>query len=310
MTIQQLEYIVAVYREGSFTKAAETCFVTQPTLSMQIQKLEEELGVILFDRSKKPLRATAIGEEIIAQAQSNIRGMERIRELIDSKNQTLSGDLRIGIIPTLTPYLLPLFLGSFIKNYPNVNLTIEEQISEKIISNLRQEKLDVGLMASIKTQQPIKEIPLFYESFVAYISAGHPLSEQKFLRVKDLNINEMLVLEEGHCFRDQMLRICSEQRDSSQKSALIFESGSLETLKNLIEKDFGYTLLPALAIQNLSAKQKKLVRELGHPRPVRQISLIMHRDVLKQRMITALREEILRSIPESLKKAEQDSVVY
>jgi len=310
MTIQQLEYVVAVFREGSFTKAASSCFVTQPTLSMQIQKLEEELGITIFDRSTKPLRPTAIGEAIIEQARQNIRGMKRIRELVQEQRAALSGELRLGVIPTLAPYLLPLFLKDFLKSFPEVNLSIEEQISEHIFENLKSEKLDIGLMASIGTVEDLQETPLFYESFVAYISDEHPLHEQGFLRVKDLDVNEMLLLEEGHCFRDQIIRFCSSNKTTESTYGLTFESGSLETLKNLVEQNLGYTLIPELAALQLTGRQQKLLRELGHPKPVRQISLLTRRDVLKKRLVDALQECITRNLPKHMRSAKEYQIIY
>lgn len=309
MTIVQLEYIVAVDTHGSFSRAAEECCVTQPTLSMQIQKLEEELGITIFDRSKKPIKATPIGEEIIRQAQSNLQGMRRIKEIIQEQAREIKGQLRIGIIPTLAPYLLPLFVTEFLKKYPLVNLSIEELLSEQVAQKLKQDLLDAGILVTPLEDRSILEIPLFYETFVVYMSTTHPLIHQEFVELKDLNIDEMLLLSEGHCFRNQVVNICPRDRSPASPGHLRFESGSLETLKRIIENDFGYTLLPELAVLNLPEEKQQYLRELAPPKPVREVSLAIHRGILKRNLIEALKDQILEKIPEHLKNRHRGRIV-
>jgi LysR family hydrogen peroxide-inducible transcriptional activator len=309
MTIVQLEYVVAVDTHGSFSIAAEECCVTQPTLSMQIQKLEEELGITIFDRSKKPIKATPIGEEIVRQAQSNLQGMRRIKEIIQEQADEIKGQLRIGIIPTVAPYLLPLFVKDFLSKYPLVNLSIEELVSEQIIQKLKQDLLDAGILVTPLENKSILEIPLFYETFVAYMSTTHPLIHHDSVELKDLNINEMLLLSEGHCFRNQVVNICPENRERASSNQLRFESGSLETLKRIIENDFGYTLLPELAVLNLPEEKQKYLRELTYPKPVREVSLATHRGILKRNLIEALKDQILEKIPEQLKDRNRGKII-
>ena len=309
MTIVQLEYIVAVANQGSFSRAAEACGVTQPTLSMQIQKLEAELGITIFDRSKQPIKTTPLGEEILAQARANLQGMRRIKEIIAEQASEVKGQLRIGIIPTLAPYLLPLFVKDFLEQYPLVQLSIEELVSEQIIQKLQQDNLDVGILVTPLKDRTILEIPLFYETFVAYMSSNHPLIHHDFIALQDLNIDEMLLLSEGHCFREQVVNICPESRQREFPGQLRFESGSLETLKRIIENDFGYTLLPELAVLNLPAEKRKYLRELTYPKPVREVSLALHRGILKRNLIEALQAEILENIPASLKDGSRGKVV-
>jgi LysR family hydrogen peroxide-inducible transcriptional activator len=260
MTLTQLEYIVAVYIQGSFSKAAEKCFVTQPTLSMQINKLEEELGVKIFDRDKKPIRATPIGESIIQQAQINIRGMDRIHELIKEEQNEIRGELHLGIIPTLAPYVLPLFVTKFIQKYPAISLSIEELISDQIVYKLKQNLLDVGILVTPLDDKSITEIPLFYETFVAYISGNHPLMHNDFVDLTELNIDQMLLLSEEHCFRKQVVNICPDKPGFKFQYQLRFETGSLETLKRIVEQDFGYTLLPELAVMNIPEEFHKYIK--------------------------------------------------
>lgn len=309
MTISQLEYIIAVDTHGSFSKAAEKCFVTQPTLSMQIQKLEEELGVTIFDRSKKPVQATPIGEKIIRQTRLNLQGLQQITEIVREEADKISGNLRIGIIPTLAPYLLPLFVMSFLRKHPLVSLSIEEFISEQIIQRLKQNLLDVGLLVTPLEDKSISEIPLFYETFVAYISTNHPLIHNELIDLKSLNIDDMLLLSEGHCFRNQVVNICPENSSSEPVNQLRFESGSLETLKRIIEQNYGYTLLPELAVSNLPEENKKYIKELTHPKPVREVSLVIHRDILKRNLINVLKDHILEKIPEQLQDKNRGRII-
>lgn len=309
MTLNQLEYVVAVDTYGSFSRAAEKCYVTQPALSTQIHRLEEELGVILFDRSKKPIQATPIGEEIIALARENLRSMERIKELIQESKNEIKGHLRVGVLPTLAPYLVPLFITSFLKKYPRVSLSVEEFVSEQIIRKLKQNILDVGILVTPLHDPAITEMPLFYETFVAYISENHPLSHYKTVALADLNVNEMLLLSEGHCFREQVVNICPESRDNDYAPQLRFESGTLETLKRLVEQGHGYTLLPELSVRQIPEIFHHLIKEFQKPKPVREVSLVMHRSIVKRNLIQALKNEILDSIPDSLKDRSRGEIV-
>jgi LysR family transcriptional regulator, hydrogen peroxide-inducible genes activator len=309
MTITQLEYIVAVYQEKNFSKAAEKCFVTQPTLSMQINKLEEELGVKIFDRDKKPVKATPIGKKIIHQAKTNIRGMNQIHDIINQSKNEISGELHLGIIPTLAPYLLPLFITKFLRKYPAVNLKIEELVSEQIISGLKQDFLDAGILVTPVDDISIAETPLFYETFVAYISGNHPLIHNDFIELKNLKADEMLLLSEGHCFRNQVVNICPDREGLNNKNQLRFETGSLETLKRIVETNFGYTLLPELATMNIPDINRKYIKELGEPKPVREVSIITYRHVLKRKLIEALKHTILENIPDALKDKNRGTII-
>ena len=309
MTLTQLEYIIAVQDYGTFSRAAEHCFVTQPTLSMQIQKLEEELGVIIFDRTKKPIRATPVGAEIIEQARHNIRGMARIEDIVHEQDREIRGQLRIGIIPTLAPYLLPLFITSFLEKYPQVSLTVDEYISGEIVHRLKQNWLDGGILVTPLEDAAIREIPLFYERFFAYVSTKDPLIRGDAINLDQLDPNEMLLLSEGHCFRQQVIRMCPEAVKGEWKGQLRFTSGSLETLKRIVEQDYGYTLLPELALMNISGKNRKRIRRLMDPVPVREVSLIVHRDVLKRNLINAFRDQLLEDIPDGLKKNPAENIV-
>jgi len=300
MTITQLEYIIAVDTYKNFAEAARHCFVTQPTLSMQIKKIEEELDVLIFDRSKKPVLTTDIGLQIINQARITVQEAYRIKEVIQTQKDEIKGELKIGIIPTLSPYLLPLFITKFMQKYPEVNLVVEELLSDSIIDKLNNDILDVGILVTPIKTRSIIEIPLFYETFSVYMSTKHPLSNKSNIDFTELDINEMWLLKEGHCFRSQVINICGDT-DLNSKNQLRFESGSLETLKRIVEKQYGYTLLPELATFDLSERRKKYVKHFKEPKPVREVSLIIHRSYMKRKLIELLQEEIQANIPESLK---------
>lgn len=302
MTIIQLKYVVAVDTYRNFALAASKCFITQPTLSMQIQKLEEELGVIIFDRSKRPVLPTPIGEKIILQARTNLRELHKINEIIQEQKDEISGVLKIGIIPTLAPYLLPLFVTKFLDKYPGIHLQIEELLSEQILKKIDQDRLDFAILVTPTKDSRMLEIPLFYEAFVAYIATSHPLSRQTILNLHDLNLDEMLLLREGHCFRNQVVNICPKHGESPPRNRLQFESGSLETLMRIVENHYGYTLLPELATLNFNAKQQTFVKTFYDPKPVREISLVIHRTYLKKQLVELFKKELLTNVPKSLRE--------
>ncbi len=309
MTITQLEYLVAVDTYKSFAQAAKHCFVTQPTLSMQIKKIEEELNILVFDRSKKPILTTDIGRQIIDQARITLQEARRIKELIQFQKDDVKGELRIGIIPTLSPYLLPLFITDFMNKYPDVQLVVEELVSEQIVYKLNNDLLDVGILVTPMAKKSIVEIPIFYEMFVVYLSTTHPLSQKNKIDFKDLDINDMWLLKEGHCFRNQAINICGEAIDESQVQ-LRFESGSLETLCRIVEKQYGYTLLPELAMLDLDEQKQKYLRHFNNPQPIREISLVIHRSFMKRKLIDLLKTEILLHIPADLKNKNRGKLIH
>lgn len=307
MTLQQYQYILALDSERNFVRAAEKCFVTQPSLTMQVQKLEDELEVKIFDRSKKPLIPTPIGEQIIAQARIAVQESNRIKELIKESQNELSGELRVGIIPTLAPYLLPLFAANFEKDYPSIRLLVQELQTERIIEKLRKDELDLGILVTPLEESGIKESPLFLEPMLGYVGENHRLSKMKSICLDDLDLDDTWLLSEGHCLRAQVLNICNaHQNDDSQN--LVFESGSLETLERLVESHKGMTILPYLATLNLSSSQRKMLREFKGNPPVREVSIVKNRVEVKTAMIDALAKAIQDSVPEELLKTKGDIV--
>ena len=291
MTITQLQYVLAVAEYKNFTLAAEKCFVTQPTLSMQIQKIEEELDIQIFDRTKKPIQLTDIGLKIVNQAKNIVNEADRIQDIVQHQKGFIGGDFRIGIIPTIMPTLLPMFLNNFIKKYPKVNLIIEELNTDEIITKLNNGHLDAAIAATPLNEDKIKEIVLYFEPFVAYIPENNSIYNKKEIEVSDLNLDEILLLQYGHCFRDGILNLCKNV-SKSERSNFQIESGSFETLIKLADEGLGITLLPFLHTLDLSEKNKTKLRHFKEPKPAREVSLIYPKTELKIHIIDALRSTI------------------
>ena len=291
MTITQLQYVLAVAEHKNFTLAAEKCFVTQPTLSMQIQKIEEELNVLIFDRSKKPIQLTAIGLKIVNQAKNIVNEAGKIKDIVEYQKGFIGGEFRLGIIPTITPTLLPMFLNNFIKKYPKVNLIIEELNTDEIILRLKNGHLDAAIAATPLEDEKIKEIVLYYEPFVAYIPSDHTASQKKEIEISDLNPDDILLLQDGHCFRDSILNLCKNQNIATRNTFQL-ESGSFETLIKLADEGLGTTLLPYLHTLDLKEKDKLKLRHFKEPKPAREVSLIYPKSELKIHIIDALRNTI------------------
>ena len=309
MTIIQLEYIIALDTFRHFATAAEHCFVTQPTLSMQIQKLEEELDIKIFDRSKQPVIPTEIGEEIIAQARTILKESKRIKELIHTKKEIKSGELRLGIIPTLAPYLLPLFLQNFLKKYPLIKVKITEMTTDDLLEKLKKNVIDVGLLITPTNDDNINEYPLFYEKFVVFASKLNKIYKKKFVLAKDIDVNSLWLLEEGHCFRSQIMNICELRKARTYELNCEYEVGSIETLKKIVQTNNGMTILPELATYDLTEEQQKMVRQFKAPAPVREVSLVTHRSYLKKQIIDLLIDEILAVIPLEMKEIKRKNIV-
>lgn len=284
--------MLAVEAHRHFGKAAASCFVTQPTLSMMIQKLEEELETKIFDRSKQPVVSTPIGELIIEQARKVLLEQERLIDLMRQQKSMLSGELRVGIIPTLAPYLVHRFINQFLEKYPGIRLFVSEHVTSSIIKRLKKNQLDVGILVSPLGDPAIKETPLFYEPLLVYSSHTY---KKHFLLPEDLEPEELLLLEEGHCLRSQIMNLCELRRRS--ESRLNYQSGSLETLMRLVGTGQGITILPAMAVETLNTEQKQHVFPFKAPAPVREVSLATHRNFMKSDLIAALKAEIMESIP-------------
>lgn len=301
-SITQLEYMLAVDRHRHFGKAASECNVTQPSLSMQLQKLEEELGIIVFDRSKKPIMATEQGKLIIEQAKVVINEYKKLGLIALNKDAGLRGEFKLAVIPTLSPYVIPLFLHQFAMKYPEIELTIEEHQTDEIIELLARDKIDAGLLVTPLKNNNIIERVLFYEPFYLYASTSSPTTKRKIVKESDLTENDVWLLDEGHCFRNQVIKFCSlSGKAPSVIKNVRFQSGNLETLKNMVRTQGGYTFLPHLATLALSPSEKKnMLRPFQSPAPSREVSLVHSRSFLKENIIEAMQNEIISSMPNDI----------
>jgi LysR family transcriptional regulator, hydrogen peroxide-inducible genes activator len=309
MTLVQLEYIIAVDTYRHFATAAEKCFVTQPTLSMQIQKLEEELAAKIFDRSKQPVVPTELGESIIKQARIVIQETRAIRQIIQNQKEEISGELRLGIIPTLAPYLLPLFLNSFLARYSGIRVSITEVTTALLIEKLKKQQVDVGILATPLQEPGMFETNLFYEEFVVYASPGNRMLQYDKIDLKNLESSMLMLLQEGHCMRSQIVNLCQIRGIQQEESRLAYETGSIETLKRMVETNNGVTIIPELATLNLPDAGRAMIRRFQEPAPVREISLVTHRYYMKKRLTDALQAEILAAIPDEMKAKTQKKVL-
>ncbi|MGB4848953.1 MAG: LysR substrate-binding domain-containing protein [Saprospiraceae bacterium] len=301
MTLIQLEYLLAVHTLKHFGDAAERCHVTQPSLSIQIRKLEEELGTQIFIRTA-PISTTETGRLIIQQAQRILFEAEALRQLVDQEKGIVGGHLKLAVIPTLAPYLLPQFIQSFIKTYPGVRLSIQESTTENIVRGLINGSLDAGILATPLHVPAIKEEFLFNEEFVAYVSPKEKIFNKKYLLPSDIDVNRMWLLEEGHCLRNQVMNLCALQKNASIEKHLDYAAGSIETLKRFVHKNGGITLLPELATLDMSQSGKNMLRYFRKPAPVREISLISLKTFPKTRLLKLLKEMILDHLPQQMLK--------
>lgn len=292
MTLTQLRYLVAVDTHRHFGRAAEACCVSQPTLSMQLHKLEETLGVEVFDRSRKPVVPTDLGRRLVAQARVALRECDRMADLVAENEGVVAGELRLGVIPTLAPYLLPLVIPAFLARYPQVRVVVRERLTADTLDALAADELDAGLIATDQSQPGIEAEALFAEPFVAYVAPGHPLAAQPVIAPADLLVDDLWLLAEGHCLRDQVLDLCGRAAAGTQ--ALRFEGGNLETLRIMVEHIGGLTLFPFLATRFLTDAQRSRLRPLAPPAPFRDVRLVRGRGYLKRAAVdafgTAIRE--------------------
>ncbi|KYG71647.1 LysR family hydrogen peroxide-inducible transcriptional activator [Roseivirga ehrenbergii] len=302
MTLQQLEYIVALDTHRHFVTAASHCFVTQPTLTLQVQKLEDEMNTLIFDRSRHPIVPTPTGELIINKARQILREAHQLKELVNLEKDTITGSFRIAVIPTVAPYLMPRFLKSFSEKHPNTHLQIREMESEEIIHALKNDFVDIGILATPLEESSIREIPLYNEPFLIYSSENHSLYGKSNIKPDSLPLYGLWLLNQGHCFRNQVLNICDKKKQSNNPG-FSYESGSIETLKNMVRSNMGYTLVPELSV--IDELDDPRVKRLESPEPIREISLVVHKSFTKESLIEKLREEILSNIPDHFQKGKK-----
>ena len=309
MTFVQLEYIIALDTHRHFALAAENCHVTQPTLSMQINKLEQELGVKIFDRSKQPVLPTLAGMEIIEKARQLIAGRDELLESIHEKKGIVKGELRIGIIPTLAPYLLPLFITSFTRRFPDVRLTVVELTTALLVSQLKEGRIDAGILVTPLNESGIREDVLFYEELVAYVSRNNIAYSKDYVFPADIDPDKLWLLEEGHCFRSQIVNLCELRKKTRMGSHFEYEAGSIETLRRMVDLNDGITILPELATLEMTTRQQLHLRHFRKPVPMREVSMVVHRHFVKKKLIEVLKQEILKVVPEKVKSNKKSYII-
>lgn len=298
MTIQQLEYILAVDQFRHFARAAEYCRVTQPTLSAMIQKLEDELGVKLFDRTVQPVCPTTIGQKVIDQARVILAQAAQVKDIISEDKQSLSGVFRLGVLPTIAPYLLPRFFPQLMEKYPELDIRVTEMKTQDIQQALHAGDLDAGIIASKLEDSFLTEETLFYEQFYAYVSRKEPSFKHEVIRTSDITGERLWLLDEGHCFRDQLVRFC--QMEAVKVSQMAYRLGSMETFMRMVESGKGITFIPELAVTQLTEEQRQLVRPFAIPRPTRQVVLATNKDFIRHSLLSVLKEEIKAAVPKEM----------
>lgn len=298
MTIQQLEYILAVDRYRHFAKAAEHCHVTQPTLSMMIQKLEDELGVKLFDRSIPPVRPTATGVKIITQARKVLLQAAQIKDIVTEETQSLKGSFRLAVLPTIAPYLLPRFLQHIAEQHHELDIRIQEMQTVPTLSALAKGEIDAAIIANEPTEANLLGTRLYYEEFFGYVSRHEPIFKQDIIRTTDISDERLWLLDEGHCFRDQLMRFCQREKVKIHQAA--YHMGSLETFMHMVESGFGMTFIPELATLQLCDSQRELVRPFAIPRPTREIYFVTHKDFIRHSLSKILIEHIQEAVPKKM----------
>jgi LysR family hydrogen peroxide-inducible transcriptional activator len=304
MTINQLEYVVAVDSYRHFATAAEKCFVTQPTLSMQIQKLEEELRITIFNRRIQPVIPTIAGTEIIRLARTAIREFKKINETVKALKKKVKGQLRLGIIPTLAPYLLPLFVEKFTAKYPEIELIVDEFITDEITRLLKIDLLDTGIISTPLNDNDLREIPLFYEKILIFIDNQHYLGKEINIKVNDIPVNDLWTLSSKHCFSSQVVNLCIKNKTRTKKSNFQYHSGSFENLIRFSEITHRLTLIPELLMNSIAENKKLMVKEIIEPVPAREISIVAHKSFVKENLVNLLKEEILNIVPDKMKNKE------
>lgn len=307
MTITQLEYVVAVATYKSFVAAAEKCFVTQPTLSMQIHKLEQELNVRIFDRGKHPIEPTEIGEKIIEQAQIVLSNVKKVNEIIQQSQGSIEGTFKMAVIPTLAPYILPQLLETHSKLHPDLKISVTEMQTDEIIQKLKMNEIDCGLVSTPLDDNDIKEYPLFYEPLIAYYGKGQKALEKRLVDPKDIDLSDIWMLNEGNCLRNQVINICSKTVEKlHEDKPYRYESGNVETLKRMVDRNGGFTILPELATFEFNEDDMENVRYFEKPDPVREISLVTNKLFVRISALEALQVEILNIVPEAMRIQKKD----
>lgn len=308
MNLQQIEYLLALDKYRNFSIAAEKAYITQPALTIQIKNLERELGVEIFDRNTKPIIPTEIGKEIIDHARILSKNTQRFKDIVLEFKADISGELRIGIIPTVASYIVPKFVNTFMKEYPKVNLIFSEVISEDILTKIKDGNLDAGILVTPFPMENTIVYPLYYEKFFAYVSKGHSLSSKKSIKTSELELQDLWLLEEGNCFRNQIINICTKGIEYSKFDRFKYESLSIDSLMKIVDSSKGITVIPEFAKELLNKQKKQMVKPFSDYQPIREVSLVVERTFLKRTIIEKLHDVIKNSVPPSMLIADGELV--
>ena len=301
MTLSQIEYALALQHYSNFNRASKHLGISQPALSIQIKKLEEEMDLLIFDRSKKKVELTEKGRLFLDRAQLLINEARQLKKLAVRLNENLKGELRIGVIPTLAPYLLPLFINQLNEKYSHLKIHIKESLTEEIIQDIKSGELDGGIIATpISSKISYNAIPLFYEGFKLFVSSTHELYDHQRVDVKEIPFQDVWLLKEGNCFRDQVNNICEFARDRGGQDLFYFESNSIESLCRIVEFKGGITFLPELTTMHLHNDKEDMIKDLNGPRKVREISIIFLPNHIRQNDLKHFAEIIRLNLPKNL----------
>jgi LysR family hydrogen peroxide-inducible transcriptional activator len=313
MNVQQLEYVIAVDNFRHFAKAAEVCHVTQPTLSMMIQKLEEELDVKIFDRSKHPVEPTVIGKQIIAQARISLRHFKQIKEVVENERNVVTGSFKLGIIPTVASYLVPSILNKHNTGYNDIDLTLKESTTSELIYELTNGILDGGILAGPLNHPGLIEYPVYYEKFYAYVSPLDNTYNEKEIDLNKVDISMVWLLENEHCLRGQIERLCKLKRNSESDNptthTIRYESGSIDTLINVVDYNTGITIIPEMHAMGLNEEKQENLRAFKDLTAVREVSLVVNKEYVRKSMLNIILEIIRNSVPKSMQNPELKAYV-
>ncbi len=308
MNIQQIEYVLAVKELGNFSSAAEKCNITQSTLSTMIGKLEEQIGIQIFDRKTKPVSITKEGEVLIQQMKIIAFELDRFKETTQMLKGELVGNLSIGVIPTVAPYLLPGFLNDFAREFPKMEFTVSEMTTGQIIESLKRRELDLGILATPLNQNEIMELPLYSESFVLYDCSGVNYSSDT-VSISEINFENLWLMEEGHCLSTQVLNICDFKHGSYRRHNFNFRAGSIDSLIRFVRKNKGLTLLPELATLEFTEMEKERLFRLQDPVPIRSIGIVTHEHFVKKGLLKVMQEKIQIKIDETLSINNEEFII-
>ena len=296
MTLQQMEYIVAVDKYRHFAKAAESCGISQSTLSSLVQKLEIELDVTIFDRNSHPVKPTAVGEEIISRAKLLLFNAAQVKELVATRKGESVGKVSLGITSTVAPYLLPKMLKYLSVNHPDIELHVEEARVSTLVSQLERGELDIALLATPLNNDDLLEIPVYQERLMAYVSPDEPIYNDPDLQTGRLPVESVWVLREGYCPNRGVFPFCNYRAEHQA----VYEAGSVETLIKIVDENGGYAIIPELHVPLLRKCQQANVRVLTNPEPSREIAFVVHRNFVRERLLNILADAIRTVIPPAM----------